>query len=123
MPSLLRTGWPWLAALVVAGACGGSSPSVGTEHSYTVTAEIVRLPKPDAPRRDLVLAHEAIPEFVDIRGENTGMEAMTMPFPLAQGLDLGSLQPGDHVRATFVVRFQGSPPYQVTHLEKISDSP
>lgn len=106
--------------VLLAAACGAPAPPAAGEHTYTVAAEVIRISTPDAPRREIVLQHEAIPDFLDADGKKVGMEAMTMPFPVATGIDLGAFQPDDRVSATFVVRFQGSPPYEITKLEKIS---
>jgi Cu/Ag efflux protein CusF len=105
-------------------ACSGQPPAPApAESSYTVAAEILEVSAPDAPRREVLLAHDAVPDFVDIDGKVVGMAAMTMPFPVAPSVDLGAYQPADRVRATFVVRFHGSPAYEVTRLEKISPPP
>lgn len=68
--------------------------------AYTVRGEVVTLP--DA-MNDLMVKHEAIPEFRD--GEGTlGMNVMTMPFPLADGVASDGLDVGDKVSITFEVR-------------------
>jgi Cu/Ag efflux protein CusF len=103
-------------------SCRGNPPAL-PEHRYTVAAEIIRVSAPDSPRREVVLQHEAVPEFVDIDGKKVGMEAMTMPFPVAPGVDLSAFQASDAVRATFVVRFHGSPAYEVIQLEKNPSPP
>lgn len=106
-----------LAVALFIAACRGNPPAL-QEHSYTVAAEIIRISAPNAPRREILLQHEAVPEFVDQNGNRVGMAAMTMPFPVAASVNLPDFQPTDKVRATFVVRFQGSPPYEVTRLER-----
>lgn len=105
-------------------ACSGQTTTPPpVEHTYTVAAEILKISAPDAPRREVLLAHDAVPDFVDIDGKVVGMAAMTMPFPVSPSVDLSAYQPADRVRATFVVRFHGSPAYEVTRLEKISPPP
>lgn len=112
---------PLAVALFVL-SCRGNPPAL-PEHTYTVAAEIIRISSPNEPRREILLQHEAVPEFVDQDGNKVGMAAMTMPFPVAARVNLADFQPTDKVRATFVVRFQGSPPYEVTRLEKNSSRP
>jgi Cu/Ag efflux protein CusF len=56
--------------------------------------------------RTIVVDHSEIPHF---------MAAMTMPYPVAQGEDLGKIEPGDRIKARIVVR-----PDQQYWLDKIS---
>jgi Cu/Ag efflux protein CusF len=87
-----------LAALLLAAACRPAPPPV-----YQVRGESRQLPV--APARDLMIRHEAIPDFKDEAGRVVGMEAMTMPFTLAPGVELGGLAPGDRVEFTLEVRW------------------
>jgi hypothetical protein len=50
--------------------------------------------------------HEAIPEFVDRKGERSGMDSMTMPFEVAEEVPLAGVAPGDKVEMTFEVRWK-----------------
>lgn len=66
--------------------------------TYVVRGEVERLPDPDRAGTDFVVHHEAIDEFVGHTGEVVGMSSMTMPFTLADGLELPEgLKPGDKV--------------------------
>lgn len=101
------------------GTGGGADDPEAPAHRYTVNGEIVALPDPARPDgTDLYLRHEAIPDFVGVDGATVGMEAMTMGFPLASGVDLAGLEVGDAVVFDFEVRWQGSPPLQVTRVER-----
>ena len=93
---------------------GEASPAV---QRYEVRGEVNRLPAASADA--LFVRHEAIPGFVDMDGEVVGMDSMTMPFPLADGVDLAGIQPGDKVRFTLEVEWEGDPPYRITRVEEL----
>ncbi|WP_186510715.1 copper-binding protein [Caenimonas sedimenti] len=78
--------WLWAAALCCATAAGAKAPE-------WVRAEVV---KAEPERARVVLKHERI--------KSIGMEAMTMPFKVAKGVELARFKPGDKVRFTFVQR-------------------
>ena len=110
--------------LVTTLACGpgesgdaeATSPGDG---DYTVRGEITQLPEGDGP---LTVRHEAIPDFVSIDGEVVGMDAMTMPFPLADGVSLDGIDAGDPVEFDLEVRWEGSPPYRITRIEELPEN-
>lgn len=110
-----------LAALLATTACGGG----GTEEAaveartYQVRGVVRSLPSPDRPGSELMLRHEAIPDFEDVRGEAVGMDAMTMGFPVADEALLDGISPGDAVAFTLSVDWDGSPPVEITALEKL----
>lgn len=84
---------------------------------YTVRGQVASLPAGDDP---LQVRHEAIPEFRN--GEKMGMNVMTMPFPLGEGVSLEGVQPGDKLSITFSVDYQeGWSPinYRVVSYEKL----
>jgi Cu/Ag efflux protein CusF len=111
-----------LALLAAAGACTPAAEEAEV-HRYTVAGEIVRLPEAGRPDgAEIYIRHEAVPTFVDSKGETVGMEAMTMGFPLARSLDLTGLAAGDRIEFDFEVRWQGSPPVQVTRVVKAPDA-
>jgi hypothetical protein len=47
------------------------------------------------------------------------MDSMTMPFPLAEGVELDGVEPGDKVGFTLEVEWEGDPPYRITTLEEL----
>lgn len=71
---------------------------------YTVRGQVAMLPTPGNPASEFQVRHEAIPHFVGQDGE-LGMDTMTMPFPLADGLVLPSVKVGDKVELTFEVDY------------------
>ncbi|MEM9420094.1 MAG: copper-binding protein [Planctomycetota bacterium] len=74
---------------------------------YVVRGVISNLPTPEKPAAELSIKHEAIPDFVDSEGKTVGMDVMTMPFPVAEGLDLAEFSVDDKVEVTFVVTWGG----------------
>jgi Cu/Ag efflux protein CusF len=111
-----------VAALAAAAGCAaGSAPpaaEAAADATYTVRAEIVRLPA--APGGELYLRHESIPDFRDSKGETVGMASMTMPFSAPAALDLAGFAAGDRVEATFEVRWKAAKmPLRVTRLAKL----
>lgn len=72
--------------------------------TYEVKGEVMRLPA--AGSRAIVLSHEAIPDFQSADGKTVGMDAMTMPFGLAEGVSVEGLAPGDRVTFTLETRWE-----------------
>lgn len=72
---------------------------------YTVRGRVVQLPDPANPASELLVHHEPIPAFR--RGDGGfGMDAMTMPFPLAPQTAIPEdLEVGDPVEMTFSVLY------------------
>jgi Cu/Ag efflux protein CusF len=131
-----------LAALLVSGiSCGGGSEpgqtsSEGADSAssqaadagssqgvdvYTVRGEITQLPDPDREGSELMVRHEPMPEFKNAKGEVVGMGAMTMPFPLAEGVSVDGLSVGDKVSLTFEVQFEPSTSFQTTQITKLPE--
>ncbi len=107
-------------ALILLAACGGepepqvSAPSGAT---YSVRGLVRAVPTPG--RAQILIYHEAIPEFADADGNVVGMRTMTMPFEPAEGLELEGIVAGDKVRFALEVDWQGSSPAHVTSVEKL----
>lgn len=102
-------------------ACGDGSaspePSAST-HTYTVEGTVVQRMDPRVGR-ELVIQHEAIVGFIDQEGERTLMPPMSMSFPVAERVSMSDLEPGTRVRFTLEVDWEGSPPYQITTIERL----
>lgn len=73
-------------------------------YTYTVRGQVERAPSATDARAVFMVHHEEIPEFVGPRGA-VGMKAMVMEFPLAPGLSVADLKPGDKIELTFAVEF------------------
>jgi hypothetical protein len=107
-----------LAVLAILG-CQPQGRPAGGGHTYTVRAKVVQLPAPNNPASGLYLSHEAIDRFVDRDGKIVGMDPMTMPFPLADGVALDGLQPGDVVELKLHVDWGADPEVEITGLREL----
>lgn len=103
---------------VADGLEGGGEGSAGDVQRYTVEGEVVYLPSESVPA--VTIRHQAVEDFVDMDGEVVGMEAMTMPFPVAEGVELEGIEPGDPVRFVLEVEWEGDPPYRLIEVEEIA---
>lgn len=107
--------------------CGGprrsggeqAEPAEPPDQTYTVRGEVADLPRRSDGMRQIRIRHEPLPDFVGFDGEVVGMASMTMPFPLADAVDVAGVEEGDKVEMTFEVRWEGSPPLRVVALERL----
>jgi len=111
-----------LALLLLVAGCAeggreGDAEAEAAVQRYEVRGEVTRLPSAGVDA--LSVRHEAIPGFVGIDGEVVGMESMTMPFPLAEGVAPDGLEVGDKVGFTLEVEWEGDPPYRITRIEAL----
>ncbi len=116
-PLFLRLGPRSLGPLALLALCFACSPPPGPIQRYEVRAELRQLP--DGANGDLLIRHEAIDGFTDRDGKRVGMDPMSMPFPLAEGIDLSGYAPGDRVRCTLEVDWQQRAPVKITAIEKL----
>lgn len=109
-------------ALVLLAACGGSKEiqSDVPPKTYEVRGMVRQISPADAEERQIWIHHEAIPDFVDIRGETSPMDAMTMPFHLAASVDLSGIEPGDKVSFRLDVDWSASVPARIGSLRVIA---
>ena len=103
---------------VVVGSCGREAPPPPAD-VYTVRGVVERLPQAGGPDSGLYIHHAAIPSFRDEHGKVVGMMSMTMPFPVAAGVSLAGIAPGDAVQFTFTVEWKRPAGYQLTRIEKL----
>ncbi len=106
-----------LVALLALLACGGRAG-----RDYRVRGRIASLPQAGQPGSELTIAHEAIDGFVDRDGQATGMDPMTMSYPLARGVSTAGLAVGQPVEMTLHVDWSADPPAKITRLEKLPAS-
>lgn len=99
-----------LALLPLAG-CGTE-----TGRSYTLRGEVTQ---PPSPSGELYLRHEAIDDWTSRSGQVEGMDSMTMPFAIDQGVSLEGLQAGDKVEATLNVDWEADLPVKITQLREL----
>lgn len=125
MKNALRTGPLLVAGLVVfclgLVSCGESGPT--PDARYTTQGRVAMVPSPESPASTFMIHHEAIPNFVDGKGEVKGMNSHPMDFPkVADGIDIASLEVGHAVRFTFDVTWDGTvPTWIITELERLPD--
>ena len=89
--------------------------------------QVVSVPTPERPIDDLQIRHEAIPNYADRKGDvvvnskgERGMRSMTMGFPVAEGVSLAEIAPGDPVEFTFVVTWgENYPTFELTHIREL----
>lgn len=104
----------------VASGCGGKPKGEESPKKvYTVRGLVRDLPNPQRPGSEFSVHHEAIDDFVGIRGEVVGMSSMTMPFPVADGIDLDGVAVGDPVEITMEIDWDGDPPVLVTAVREL----
>jgi Cu/Ag efflux protein CusF len=125
-----------LLALAAAGACSGgdsnADESAGTGddetaevaeespvHTYTVRGRVEVLPTEDQER--IQIYHEEVSDFVNQRGEVSGMAAMSMPFGVAEGVSLEDISEGDLIEFTFQVDWNTPEVSRVTAIEKLPE--
>ena len=109
-----------IALLVVAlAACARTQPAAtaGGGATYQVRGVVAALPA--AAGGDLTLRHEALPDFVDRGGERVGMDAMTMPFPLAAEVALAGIAVGDPVECTLRVDWEAERPAELIVVREL----
>ncbi len=118
-------------ALLLAAACNPPDPAPGDEAAaapepaaagariYEVRGIVRRLPDPQRHGGQILIHHEAIEDFVGIDGETTGMEAMSMSFPLAEGLPVADLSPGDPVAFRLEVDWEADLAARIVAIEKL----
>jgi Cu/Ag efflux protein CusF len=94
------------------GEAAGPEPA-----SYTVRGRVVAMPS--TPSGEIQIEHEAIHEFVDFRGDVVGMDAMTMFFPLAEGVASEEIVAGDIVEFDLLVDWNAEPLSKITRIAKL----
>ncbi|MBX3386336.1 MAG: copper-binding protein [Phycisphaeraceae bacterium] len=110
---LHRKGWATVAiALSMATglpACDRSTESRTTttrgepDAVYVTRGRIEQLPPPERRDREILIHHEAVPEFTNSEGAVVGMGVMVMHFPLAKSVATDSLRVGDAVEFEWAV--------------------
>lgn len=96
-------------------ACSGEPPS--PPETYEARGIVRQLGAGETP--ELLIHHEALPEFRNQKGEAVGMEAMAMPFPVAEAALVDGVEVGDRIAFSFEVRWDDGPPLLLTHLETL----
>jgi Cu/Ag efflux protein CusF len=113
---------PLLLAAGFLTACGSAEDTgkVVPPRSYEIRGVVRQISEPQAEQRQIWIHHEAIADFVDIRGNTVPMNSMTMPFHLAEAVDLSPIEPGDKVRFRLDVDWSAGVPARIVQLEVLS---
>ncbi|MEM1167059.1 MAG: copper-binding protein [Planctomycetota bacterium] len=114
-----------ISLLAGLGGCAedASEPDPMVTVSYNTSGVVAQLPTSSG---DLQVRHELIPDFRETLNQDPpgGMPAMTMPFPLGEGVSLDGLQPGDHVELTFDVDYRSEDGaiagYRLSEIREVS---
>jgi len=121
---------------LVAAGCGGGGGEDGQSEAageavataggedggvdrYTVRGVISKLPTIDSPDPSVYIRHAPIPGYKNEDGEVVGMAAMTMPFPVAEGVSTEGLQVGDPVEFTFTMRWKPTGHYEIVAIDEL----
>jgi Cu/Ag efflux protein CusF len=108
-----------LTLLAACGDGGKSQPAGRAPDVYHARGVVEQLPQAEGPYKALYIRHAAIPDYRDDTGAVVGMGSMTMPFPLAKGVAIDGLAPGDPVEFTFVVTWQPKSGYEVSEIREL----
>lgn len=90
--------------------------------TYTSRGKAVHVPSGTRPGEKIVIHHEAIPHFKDRKDDVVGMESMQMSFELGEAKLVEGVQPGQPIRFTFEVRWEGDVPLRVIAMEALPDN-
>lgn len=112
-----------LLGLALAGCGGGKDEATGSQEAagtdrYTVRGTVSKLPEASGDK-SMYIRHAAIPDYKNEAGEAVGMMAMTMPFPVAEGVSLEGLEVGDPVEFTFTMRWQPTGHYEIVEITEL----
>ena len=109
MRSLLHLAGIAALAMISLASCGRATPADPPHSSrgepdavYTVRGRVEQVPAPEKPLAEFFVKHEPIDDFKNPDG-TLGMDTMSMPFPLAKGVTLTGIAPGDLVEIDMAV--------------------
>lgn len=122
----MRLGSLFLGCLLTAIglACTGE-PQPPTEapepKTYTVRGVVRQVRELPDGRSQLSVHHEEIADFVSINGEVIGMKSMTMPFSVAESVDLTGVQAGSKISFALSVDWSRTEPALIESLEILTE--
>jgi len=109
----------WVIAILLT-ACGGKpqvSDDLPPPATYEVRGLVRTIKEQSIGRTQLSIHHEAMPDFVGIKGEVEGMKPMTMPFTVAESVDLEGIVPGTKILFHLTVDWSAPEPALITAIE------
>lgn len=113
----MRTAAALASCVLIALGCGSDS-GASAARIYTFRGLVTRL-EPQTSPPQVWLRHEPIPDFVGPDGRATGMRSMEMPFPLAPGVRIARIAPGDKVEADLEVDWRADLPARLVRIETL----
>lgn len=118
----------WCSCLALATlACNKSEQASGdkaaAKQEYTVKGQVKSIETKDG-ETTLLIHHEEIPDFVDRKGNKSGMISMSMPFGVAKGVSTDGLAVDEKVEFVFSVDWERKPMLEISKLSKLpADAP
>jgi Cu/Ag efflux protein CusF len=80
---------------------------------------VVKAADPGAGKPEVLVRHEAIPDFTDRDGKVVGMASMVMPFAVVPASLARELAVGDEVEIRFSVDWRG-PSFVVERIDRLA---
>jgi hypothetical protein len=106
-----------LALLATAGC--GEPKTAAAGRDYTVRGQVRQLPDPANPASGLWLIHEAVDDWAGRDGKVEGMDSMSMPFEVADGVPLTGIDVNDAIEFTLHVDWEAETPVEITRVKEL----
>jgi Cu/Ag efflux protein CusF len=88
---------------------------------YQVTGVVRAMPGNGRASNELLVKHAPIPQYRDSAGNVVGMKAMTMPFYLADDVNLEGIRVGDSIAMTVKQRLKPDFWERVVEIHKVKE--
>ncbi len=85
---------------------------------YSVRGEVTGLPSPSNPGQ-LYVMHEAVDNFVNREGKVSGMDTMSMPFPVGKRVSLDGVEVGDVIQFDLRVDWESEDPVEIVDVREL----
>ena len=104
---------------ILLSACGQKTAdqAVAPPAEYEVRGVVRQIKEKSIGSTQLSIHHEAIPDFVGIQGDVVGMKSMTMPFTVAESVELQDISPGMKIAFQLTVDWSAPEPALITRIE------
>lgn len=103
-------------------ACSKGEQAAGdkaaAKQEYMVKGQIQSIESKDGDVT-IYIHHEEIPDFIDRKGNKSGMMSMSMPFGVAKGVSTEGFTAQDKVEFLFSVDWERKPMLEITKLAKL----
>lgn len=86
--------------------------------TYSIKGVVKALPGNGRAANEVIIQHEAVPDYRNRSGEIVGMSAMTMPFYLRRDVSLGDIKVGDSVEFQVEAHFEPRFTEEVASIKK-----